>query len=296
MKKLTEKTTGTLMTLGGVIVLSPDALLISAVRADTWTLVFWRGLLTAVTLALYILLAGRKNLYREGLRMGLPGAFVAMFFALSTISFVTSVRYTTAANTLVIVAAMPLVSAIFTRVFLGEKVPGRTWAAVIAGFAGIAVVFSGSVGGKGSIGDLLALATACLVAANFVIIRKYRNVDMLPAVVASGLATTVFSALLTNPLSVGAHDMALLAAIGLIVLPVPLTVMTVAPKLIPPAEVSLIMLLETFLGPFWVWLALGERPGIHTVLGGGILVATLVLHALAGVRRPWFRIPVQTAP
>ena len=119
---------------------------------------------------------------------------------------------------------------------------------------------------------------------------------MLPAVVASGLVTTLFSALLTNPLSVSAHDMALLAAIGLIVLPVPLTVMTVAPKLIPPAEVSLIMLLETFLGPFWVWLVLGERPGIHTVLGGGILIATLVLHALAGARRPWVRIPVQTAP
>jgi drug/metabolite transporter (DMT)-like permease len=210
---------------------------------------------------------------------------VGVFFGVSTISFVWSVRLTAAANTLVIIAAMPLFAAILTGIFLSERVPGRTWIAVTAGFAGIVVIFSGSLY-KGSIlGDLLALLTALLMAANFVIIRSRKEISMIPAVVLSGLMTTLFTLFISKPLTVDRVDMIMLAIMGSVVLPVPLTLMTVAPKLIPAAEVSLIMLLETFLGPLWVWLALAERPATETFLGGGVLVTTLIVHALAGKSR-----------
>jgi len=283
MKTVSDKTRGTLLTIAGVIVLSPDALLISSVSVDTWTLVFWRGLLTAATLTVSLIVVHGKGTLREGFRIGIPGFFVGVFFAASTISFVTSVRMTTAANTLVIVAAMPLVAAVFTRVFLGEKVPVRTWAAVVIGFSGIGLVFSGSLAGGSPLGDLLALATAFLMAANFVIIRRFKKVNMIPAVVLSGLMTTFLTGFLVNPVPLSTSDIFLLTVIGTVVLPVPLAVMTVSPKLIPAAEVSLIMLLETFLGPFWVWLALAERPEMETVLGGSILIFTLVVHAWAGM-------------
>lgn len=294
MKKLTSNTAGTLLSLFGVLVLSPDTLLISSVRADTWTLIFWRGFLTALTLATAMVVIDRRKFLKKSITMGGPGLVVAMFFAMSTVSFVTSVRLTKAANALVIVAAMPLVAAVFTRVFLREKVPARTWAAVIVGFSGITMVFWGNLGTTASLGDLLALGTALFMAGNFVIIRKYGKVNMLPAVVVSGLVTTVLAGTITNPFSLTAGDVILLGVLGTIVLPIPLAIMTVAPKLIPPAEVGLIMLLETFLGPFWVWLALAERPGIHTVFGGGILVLTLVLHAWAGMRWPDYRDPLLT--
>jgi len=277
---------GTLLAIGGVLVLSPDTLLISSVGADTWTLIFWRGLLTALTLTVAILVMDRKRFLAEAFLMGVPGLVVAMFFAMSTVSFVISVRLTKAANALVIVAAMPLIAAVFTRIFLRERVPPRTWAAVIAGFSGILLVFSGNLGTSASLGDFLALLTALFMAGNFVIIRKFGSVNMLPAVVLSGLATTLLALVFVNPFSFQARDVFLLAAMGTVVLPIPLAVMTVAPKLIPPAEVGLIMLLETFLGPLWVWLALGERPGIQTVVGGGILISTLVFHEWAGIRRP----------
>ena len=285
MKTLSRHTVGTLLALAGVFVLSPDTLLISSVKADAWTLIFWRGLLTAGTLTTAMLLIDRKKFLAEARLMGLPGFVVGLFFAMSTVSFVTSVRLTKAANALVIVAAMPLIAAALTRVFLREKVPRRTWAAVAAGFIGVLLVFSGNMGTSASIGDSLALLTAFLMAGNFVIIRKFGGVNMLPAVVVSGLATTVLAWMITNPFTFHMGDMFLLAAMGTVVLPVPLAIMTVAPKLIQPAEVGLIMLLETFLGPLWVWLALGERPGIQTVLGGVILVLTLVFHELAGMWR-----------
>jgi len=286
MKNWSRHTMGTLLAIGGVLVLSPDTLLISSVGADTWTLIFWRGLLTALTLTVAILVMDRKRFLAEAFLMGVPGLVVAMFFAMSTVSFVISVRLTKAANALVIVAAMPLIAAVFTRIFLRERVPPRTWAAVIAGFSGILLVFSGNLGTSASLGDFLALLTALFMAGNFVIIRKFGSVNMLPAVVLSGLATTLLALVFVNPFSFQARDVFLLAAMGTVVLPIPLAVMTVAPKLIPPAEVGLIMLLETFLGPLWVWLALGERPGIQTVVGGGILISTLVFHEWAGIRRP----------
>lgn len=284
MTPLSDKSKGTLLMVSAMAILSPDALLISLVSVDSWTLVFWRGLLTACTLSFTLVLTFGRKVPREIFRMGWAGIVAGIFFGVSTISFVMSVRMTTAANTLVIVASTPLFAAIFTGVFLSEKVPLHTWIAVITGFMGILVIFGGSLSSGGILGDFLALLTAMIMAANFVIIRSHPKVSMIPAIVLSGVLTTLLTIFMVNPLSVGASDMLLLAALGSIVLPIPLAIMTVAPKLIPAAEVSLIMLLETFLAPLWVWLVIGERPSMETVFGGGVLVGTLVLHALAARR------------
>ena len=282
MSRGDEKIRGTLLMVLAVLVLSPDALLISLVSTDPWTLVFWRGFLTACTLMVALFLSHGRETLVEVSRMGRTGILAGFFFGVSTISFVWSVRLTAAANTLVIIAAMPLFAAILTGIFLSERVPGRTWIAVTVGFAGIVAIFSGSLN-KGSIfGDLLALLTAILMAANFVIIRSRKEISMIPAVVLSGLMTTLFTLFINKPLTVDRVDIIMLAVMGSVVLPIPLTLMTVAPKLIPAAEVSLIMLLETFLGPLWVWLALAERPARETFLGGGLLVTTLIVHALTG--------------
>lgn len=285
MAPLSNQLRGTLLMVLAVFVLSPDALLISLISADTWLVIFWRGLITVMTLTTVLVVRYRLKTFDALTRVGIPGVAAGVFFAISTISFVFSVRLTTAANTLVIIAAMPLFAAVLSKVFLRDAVEKRTWMAVIAGLVGIVLVFKGSLKVGHPLGDLLALVTALLMASNFVIIRKHQHVDMIPAVLLSGMITTVFTAFLCQPLSVGRSDFLLLAVMGTVVLPVPLALMTIGPKLIPAAEVSLIMLLETFLGPFWVWLALGERPANETFLGGGILVATLVVHALAGKNR-----------
>ena len=272
--------------VSAVVILSPDALLISLISTDPWTLVFWRGLLTSCTLGAALIFIHGKKIVEKVVPVGFAGICTAIFFAASTVSFVMSVRLTTAANALVIVASTPLFAAIFTKIFLSEKVPRRTWMAVITGFFGIVIIFRGSLLAGGGKGDFLALITAMLMAANFVIIRKHRQVSMVPAVVLSGLLTTLVAFFMADSLSVIAPDILLLAFMGSIVMPIPLTIMTVAPKLIPAAEVSLIMLLETFLGPLWVWLAIAQKPAGETVLGGGVLVMTLVVHALVGWKEP----------
>lgn len=284
VRHMSEKSAGTIIAVIAVLVLSPDALLISLIQAHDLTLIFWRGLLTSITLSVSLVSAYGVNALNEVKRIGRYGLFAAFFFGVSTFAFVTSVRLTSAANTLVIVAAMPLIAAVFTRIFLKEKVPARTWLAVVAGFTGIVVVFSGSVASGSPLGDGLAFVTAIAMAANFVIIRSQRHVNMIPAVVLSGVMTTLLTGLISDPFPVSGPDMAYLIVLGALVLPVPLALMTIAPKLIPAAEVGLVMLLETFLGPFWVWLVIGEKPAMETFLGGTILVLTLAVHFYFGIK------------
>jgi drug/metabolite transporter (DMT)-like permease len=139
MTPKSEKLKGSLFMVLAILILSPDALLISLISIDPWTLVFWRGLLTSSTLAMALVFSHGKGVLREVFRMGPAGIVSGFFFGASTISFVMSIRLTTAANTLVIVATTPLFAAVFTRIFLSERVPRRTWIAVVTGFSGIIV-------------------------------------------------------------------------------------------------------------------------------------------------------------
>jgi len=223
-------------------------------------------------------------MFSKAWEIGFAGIFAGFLFGCSTLSFVMSVRLTTAANALVIVASMPLFAAVFTLFFLKEKVPLRTWLAALAGFGGIAILFSGSLGGGALIGDLLALVTACFMAGNFVLIRRFDKINMIPAVIFSGILTTLAVAPVSNPAALVSEDFLYLILMGTVVLPVPLAIMTVAPKLIPAPEASLILLLETFLGPLWVWMVLKEVPARETVLGGLLLVSTLAVHSALGMR------------
>jgi len=275
---------GLLLMVLAVLVLTPDSLLISLIESDPWTLIFWRGLLTALTLTVALAVMHGRDMIKKTWEVGLPGIVAGLLFGCSTISFVMSVRLTTAANALVVVASMPLFAVVFTLIFLKEKVPLRTWLATIAGFGGIAILFSGSLGGGALIGDLLALVTACFMAGNFVLIRRFKKISMIPAVIFSGILTTLAVAPVSDPAVFDSIDFLYLILMGTIVLPVPLAIMTVAPKLIPAPEASLILLLETFFGPLWVWMVLKERPAKETVIGGMLLVITLIVHSIVSMR------------
>lgn len=279
-----EHLRGLLLMLLAVLVLTPDALLISLIESDAWTVVFWRGLLCALTLTVALAVMHGRDIFRKIWEIGIPGVLAGFLFGSSTFSFVMSVRLTTAANSLVIVASMPLFAAVLTRLFLRERVPLRTWIAALAGFGGIAILFSGSLGGGALMGDLLAVVTAVFMAGNFVLIRKYRKINMIPAVILSGIITTLVVAPLSSPAVFEGSDFIYLIFMGSVVLPVPLAIMTVAPKLIPAPEASLILLLETFLGPLWVWIVLKEVPARETVFGGMLLVGTLAVHSVLSMR------------
>ncbi len=276
---------GVLVTMAAVVILSPDALLVRLVTVDPWTLIFWRGLLSGLTIMLLCLLQMRSTFLKGLLAIGRIGLLAGLLQAVATCFFVNALRQTSAANTLVILAAVPLFAAVLSRIFLKEKVGRRTWIAVTIGFGGIVLLFAGSLGGGSLRGDLYAVVAASLWASYLVTIRQARAVNMVPALGLGGLLSALIVWLGgVDPLAVPAADWPFVLMLGLFVLPVSFGLITLGTRTLPAPEVSLIMMLETPLGPFWVWLVLGERPTATTLAAGLLIVGTLVIHTLFSIR------------
>jgi drug/metabolite transporter (DMT)-like permease len=271
----------------GVLVLSPDALLIRLLSVDPWTTVMWRGGLMGLTLFAVLALVTRGKPLRSVRAIGRWGAVSAAIYGLNMTTFVYSINNTAVANTLVIIAAAPLFAAILSRVFLKERVAAETWLATTLVIAGIAVVFWDGLGRGTWDGDLAALATAWLLAGNFTVLRHRKHINMVPATMLGGIGAAVVLTLVgaAAPLSPSGQDWLVLALLGFVVVPIAFGLITIGPRYITAPEVGLLMLLETILGPIWVWLALGERASDIALSGGALVIATLLVCFTVRLRR-----------
>jgi drug/metabolite transporter (DMT)-like permease len=284
MRLHSDNSRGALMALLGVFVLSPDALILRLVNTDRWSLIFWRGLVAAITLMVCFVIIYRRNVFEYLRAIGAYGLIGGVIFAASSILFVTSIVLTSVANTLVIISAAPLVTAILSRIFLQEAIAARTWLAIFATSVGITTIFSGSLGGGTLAGDLCAIGTALCLAGHLTIARRARNVNMVPTVALGGLIAAILVLPLATPTAIDAEGFLWILLLGVIVLPISTALIVFATRFIPAAEVSLIMLLEAVLGPLWVWAILSETPTIETIIGGTIVLSTLALHSMASLR------------
>ncbi len=273
------------MTFAAVLILSPDALLVRLIRCDVWTLLFWRCLLTSAMQAVFLGLRYRRQFVQSFYNIGRTGLLSAAIVGSGSLMFVNSLKQTAAANTLIILAATPLISSLLSWLFLREKIARRTWIAIFICFGGILLIFSGSLQSGFLLGDLLALGATFMWGSNLVVIRSGKSVNMIPANLLGNLLV-VPAALLAGaqPASVAAPDITFLLLLGGIVLPISFTMITLGPRYLPAPEVSLILLVETILGPIWVWLALGEIPHPSTLVAGLLIVGTLVVHTMLSLR------------
>lgn len=281
---------GIALVTGGALCLVPDATLIRLVDAGDLVIVFWRSLCIAVALAVVTVVRHGSRAHAAARGIGAPGLLVGALWAGTLVGFVYSINHTAVANTLVVVATAPLFAGVFSRILLGERTPRRTWLATAAALAGVAVAVSASfgAGAAGLDGDLAALGVAVSLGGNLTIIRRSRAVDMLPALGLAGVLAALVVLPAARPVGVTAGDAALIAAMGLVLVPAAFSLITLGTRDLTSPEVSLLMLLETVLAPLLAWPVLGERPPERAVVGGAIVVATLVVHsvvALAEERR-----------
>lgn len=276
---------GFALTSVGVLVLTPDTLLLRLLDLDPWTIVFWRGLLMTAGLAAGLAVFGEGGVTRTFRAIGRMGLLLAVLWAGNAILFVVAITHTTVANTLIIIAAAPMIAAVLSHLVLREPVGLLTWAAIVMAFLGIAVVVWDGLDQGTGLGDIAALATAVLVAVTVIVLRRTRSVNMVPATALGGLLAALAVAGIATPFAIGAADALVLGIMGLVMLPISFGLITLGPRYLPAPEVSLLMLLETVLGPILVWLVLGEGASTTSLFGGGIVVATLALHALIRLRR-----------
>ena len=275
---------GLALAVTGVLILTPDSLLIRLITVDHWSLLFWRGLMTFVTLTLWQLFSDRQTALARIQAIGAMGFLVAMLFALNTSLFVISIRHTAVANTLVILSAAPLIAAVFSSLFLREHAPLRTWIATVIGVASIALIMADSRGAANLVGDGAALAMAITMAAILTLLRRMRSDSAVAIVALSGLLLALAMLIPSQPLSLSGSDWLFMSLLGLVIIPVSFALAFAAPRYLPAPEVGLIFLLETILGPLLVWLVLGEEPPVATLVGGVVLIITLVVHAAFSLR------------
>jgi drug/metabolite transporter (DMT)-like permease len=293
--ELSPHVKGLLITALGVLVLSPDSLLIRLVSADAWTLTFWRGLLYGISMGAAIAVLFRGRMLQPFLALGWAGLLIAVIFGIGKVTFIVSITNTTAANTLFIVSTSPLFAALAAWLLMREPVSRRTWIAISFALVGIGIIASEGAGEGGVIGNFAALLTAMVLGTCFAMTRRYRERNVVPAMALSGIVSALLVLPVASPLSVASSDFAPLGVMGLVVLPLSFGLIFVGPRYLPAPEVSLVLLLEAVLGPYWVWLALGEEPGIRTLIGGSVVLATLALHAVVRIAADRGRSPLPAA-
>ena len=284
---LTDKQKGIALSLIGVLVITPDSLLIRLINIPSWELLFYRGLIPFVLLFIFLLLYYKKNFLHSLLITGLPGLFYAILVALGNITFVISIQNTNVANTLIMIALTPFTTAILSSIFLKEHPSQRMWFTIISCFFVVLFIFYDSYQGNRMFGDFFGLLTAILIGGSAVVVRYSKLVNFLPSLLIAKLLTLVIPILFIQSfpesLIIDLREFYLIIAMG-ICLFIALSFITLAPRYIPAYEVEIFFVLETILGPLWVWLIIHEQPTTKTLIGGIGIILIIMSHTLSELR------------
>ena len=282
---------GRLLVGAAAVCWSTGGLIARLVDTDPWTTVFWRGLFCAAFLVAVTALREGRRTPGVFLGMGLPGLAMAVCFATASTCFIMALHRTSVANVLIIQSLSPFMAGLLGWAWMGERVAGRTWAAMGVALLGSAIMVSRyfyTAAAAGSLGgDLLAFTVALSFAAATVLLRRNRGVRMLPAAALAAALASLVASFAARPGSADLGDLLLLALFGSGQLGLGMILFTTGARRIPVAEAALIAVLESVLGPVWVWLAIGENPGLPSLVGGAIVLAALAGHTLADLRLEW---------
>jgi len=273
----TARRNGLLLVTLSAVMWSTGGLIVRVLGSlDSWTVVFWRSVFAAAFLGCFMLVRdgrGTADLFR---RMGLPGFIVALCFATASIALIVALNLTSVADALIIMSSAPLVAALLAWVVLGEQPTFSAFLAIFACISGVAVMVSGAWGHGTVAGDMVAMLIALGYGVAIVTMRRHPEIRMTPAVfTGTGLAALVVLPLAV-PFSPAPMQFALLIVFGAAQLGMGLAIFVTGARLAPAADVALISTLEPILGPFWVWLVIGETPGVAALAGGSIVIAALI--------------------
>ena len=277
---------GVLMMIGAGLCWSTGGILVRNVElADPWEIVFWRSVFMVVFMLAVLAIWHRGRMFERIAAVGREGALSGVLLGSTFFFFILSVTRNTVANTMVLMSVGPFFAAVFGWVFLSERVPSRTWSAMAAALAGIVLMFSEGLESGRTLGNVLALGVPIAFALNVVVLRRsHASVSMVPAVMLAGVFSIILSLPLAWPFTCTLRDLTVLWIMGWLQLGLGCVLMTMATRHLSAGEVGLFMLLETTLGPVWVWLGLGERPASIALAGGLIVIGALLANSLLGMR------------
>ena len=279
MKNLSDQQKGSLMAFVAVMFITPDSLFIRLSNVETWGLVFYRGIIPFFVVFFGMLVIYKLNFFKILFNSGYHGLIYIITFSLTNITFVVSIQNTNVANTLVMIATAPMISAILGAIILKEPPDKKTWISIIITFLAIIYIFFDSLKLGNFYGDILGFVTALGLAVGAVTVRSAKSKNLVPSAVVGKLLVATFALVFIESFVLIDRDLFIIPLMCIMCVAIPFVLVTIAPRFIPAAEVNLFFLLETIIGPIWVWLIIKEQPSIETLQGGVIIITTIAIHS-----------------
>tara|TARA_Y100000590_G_scaffold45801_1_gene48691 strand:+ start:1193 stop:2053 length:861 start_codon:yes stop_codon:yes gene_type:complete len=278
--KFSDQKKGMLLAFTGILFITPDSLLIRLANINSWNLIFYRGFIPFLTILLGLLIYYKFNLFKKILENGWHGLAFILTFAITSTVFVISIENTNVANTLVMVALAPMLSAIISLIFLKENPDQKTWLAIIVTTLAVVYIFYDALDSGDFLGNFLGLICATGLAVNAVIIRSAKKINLLPSAMIGKLVVSLFALIFVDQIKLENNDLVIIPLMCILCIAIPFVCVTLAPRYITAPEVNLFFLLETIFGPLWVWLVIHEQPSIETIIGGSIIILTIAIHSI----------------
>tara|TARA_B100000965_G_scaffold340392_1_gene308628 strand:- start:269 stop:1135 length:867 start_codon:yes stop_codon:yes gene_type:complete len=282
---LNSQQKGSMLAFIGVMFITPDSLFIRLSNIETWGMLFYRGAIPFTVVLIGLLFFYRNNFLKALLKIGYPGVFYTISFAVTNVTFIISIQNTNVANTLIMVAMAPMISAILSAIFLKEKTDRKTWIAILITFSAVTFIFFDSIKLGNFLGDIFGFITAFGLAVCANLARYSKDVDMVPSAVIGKLLVAIFALFFVESFKLVENDILIVPLMCVMCVAIPFVLVTIAPRFITAAEVNLFFLLEVIIGPIWVWLVVKEQPSLETILGGVIIILTIAIHSILALKK-----------
>lgn len=258
-------------------------------HARSFEITFWRSFFTVVSLLVILPFFQGREVFGK-IRRGGPAFWISgVCWSVMFTAFMLALTLTSVANVLVTMSLGPFFTAILARIFIGHRIPARTWAAIVVAGAGIAYMYGTQMQEGGMAGTLVALCVPLAGAVNWTVTQRShalgQNVDLVPAVLVGATISSLVTLPLAMPFQASAHDVGLLALLGLVQLAIPCALSVICARVLKAPEIALLALLEVIFGILLAWVGADEVPGPTVLAGGALVIGALVANELAGWRQ-----------
>jgi drug/metabolite transporter (DMT)-like permease len=256
--------------------------------ARSFEITFWRSAFTALSLLVILPLFQGRRVFRK-IWQGSTAFWVSgVCWSVMFTAFMVALTLTSVANVLVTMALGPLLTALVARVFIGHRIPLRTWLAIVAAGAGIAYMYGAQVSGASVVATLVTLCVPLAGAVNWTVTQhahaQGQDVDLVPAVLVGAVISAALTLPLAFPFQATAHDLTWLAFLGLGQLAIPCVLSVLCARVLKAPEISLLALLEVIFGILLAWVGAHEVPSNSVLIGGSVVISALVINELIGWR------------
>ena len=246
-------------------------------EADVWQILFLRSFFFIAALILFLSLIYKNKAIKVIKDSGVPGILGGFVMSFSFVAFIIAMNNTTVANVVFIISTQTMFLAIFGFFYLKEKVSLIGSSSIFLAMSGILIMVGDSISTGSLFGNLVALVIPINFAIYVMIIRKNSNLDMVPAMLYSGIFSLIYGAILSKSFEFTSHDLFMGFLLGVPQLALGFICITIGSRTTASATVGLLMLMETLCGPLWVWLFLNEIPPISVFIGGLVIISAIIL-------------------